>query len=248
MPTPPPESSTLAPQAETRFVRAANGVVLFIARHWLALFNTAWATYVLLPFAAAVLMQVGAVAPARIIYTLYSYTCHQIPDHSYFLFGPSLSPQGPELIAAGMPDTENLFVQRTFVGNASIGYKVALCQRDVAIYAAVLAAGLLFALLRRRIRALPVKWLLLLALPMAIDGGTQLVGLRASNWWLRTFTGALFGLAAVWWAYPYIDEAMQDVVEGERVRKAAAASPGASSPALPPSVAPPAGVLPPDRS
>ena len=39
------------------------------------------------------------------------------------------------------------------------------------------------------------RYLLLIA-PMAIDGLTQLVGWRESNWELRTLTGALFGLAS----------------------------------------------------
>jgi uncharacterized membrane protein len=195
-------------------------MVLFIAKHWLAIFNTAWALYVLLPFAAAILMHFGVVTPARVIYALYSYVCHQLPDHSYFLFGPTLSPQEPALIAAGMPATSNLFAQRAFIGNEGIGYKVALCQRDVAIYSAVLVAGLLFALLRRRMRVRPLswKWFVVLMIPMAIDGGTQLFGWRESNWWLRTLTGALFGAAAVWWAYPYIDDAMLDVIETEKRR------------------------------
>lgn len=221
----PPDTPALDSPAINR---AASAAVLFVARHWLALFNTAWALYVLLPFAAAALLQMGVTGPARVIYTLYSFTCHQIPDHSYFLFGPSLVPQDPELLAAGMADTGNLFVQRTFVGNEQVGYKVALCERDVAIYASVLAAGLLYAALRRRVRVrpLPLKWFLLFLLPMAIDGGTQLLGWRESTWWLRTLTGALFGLGAVWWAYPYIDEAMADVLESEQRRSAPSSAPG----------------------
>jgi uncharacterized membrane protein len=46
---------------------------------------------------------------------------------------------------------------------------------------------------------------------MAIDGITQLFGLRESNWQLRTITGALFGLASVWLAYPYLEEGMRDI-------------------------------------
>jgi uncharacterized membrane protein len=117
------------------------------------------------------------------------------------------------------------------VGNEQVGHKVALCERDVAIYGAVLAAGLLFALMRPRLRPLSLRWFVLLALPMAIDGGTQLFGWRESNWWLRTLTGALFGAAAVWWAYPYIDEAMRDVLVSEAQRRARPSAPPAVPPA-----------------
>jgi uncharacterized membrane protein len=118
----------------------------------------------------------------------------------------------------GMGVGLNLFEQRGFVGNAVIGYKVAICQRDVAIYGAVLLGGLAFARLRRHVGALNWRWYLVLLLPIAWDGGSQLIGLRESNWLLRSLTGALFGLASVWLAYPYIEDAMQDVIETEQQR------------------------------
>ncbi len=195
----------------------ANRIVLWIARHWLAIFTTAWGLYTVLPFVAPVLMSAGIEMPARIIYGIYSFTCHHLPDHSYFLFGPSPVPQAQELMAAGAPDAANMFLFRSFTGNAEIGYKVALCQRDLAIYGSVFLAGLVFALLRRqgRVRAPSLKVYVLFLIPIAVDGLTQLVGLRESNWWLRTVTGAIFGAASVWLAYPYIEDAMQEVIENE---------------------------------
>ena len=204
---------------ENKINRAATALVVWIARHWLAVFNTAWALYVLLPFAAPVLMNFGLTTPARLIYALYSVMCHQLPDHSYFLFGPGLTPNASTLEASGMVTQGGLFTERQFIGNSLIGYKVAICERDVAIYGSVLLAGLLFAVVRPRLSALPLRWYLLLLLPIAIDGGSQLFGLRESNWWLRTLTGALFGVASVWLAYPYIEDAMQDVLITEEQRQ-----------------------------
>ncbi len=220
----PDPAAPVAAVPSSRLTRFADGLVQFIARHWLALFNLGWGLYVLLPFAAPLLLEAGFPAPARVIYSLYSYTCHQIPDHSYFLNGPMLAPDHAALVAAGMPDTTDLFVQRRFVGNEHIGHKVALCQRDVAIYGSVLLAGLLFALLRP-IRPLSTRYFVLLALPMAIDGGTQMLGWHESTWWLRTLTGGLFGAGAVWWAYPYIDAAMRDLLATEQQRRALRAAP-----------------------
>jgi uncharacterized membrane protein/glutaredoxin len=91
------------------------------------------------------------------------------------------------------------------------GYQVAYCQRDTAIYTTLLVATLLFPLVRRQLKPLPWQWYLVLITPMAIDGLTQLVGLRFSNWQLRTITGALFGLATAWLALPYVEEAFQDI-------------------------------------
>jgi uncharacterized membrane protein len=193
--------------------RYANKLVLGIARHWLALFNLAWGLYLFLPFLAPLSMQLGYPGPARVIYALYSFTCHQLPDHSYFLFGDNPTPLMPDLTAGGMETGLNLLQQRKFIGNSELGFKVALCERDVAIYSSVLLAGLLFALLRKRLAPLSLKVYALFLIPIAIDGGTQLFGLRESNWWLRTLTGALFGVASVWLAYPYVEDAMQDIMD-----------------------------------
>ena len=73
-------------------------------------------------------------------------------------------------------------------------------------------------MLRGRVRGIGLKIYLLLLIPIALDGLSQLFGLRESNWWLRTFTGALFGGASVWLAYPYIEAAMRDVVRSEEMR------------------------------
>lgn len=202
--------------------RAANGLIIGMTRHWLAIFNMAWAIYLFTPFLAPIFMQIGWNAPAGVIYAIYSVLCHQLPDHSYFLFGPTLAPQAPELIAGGMTASTSLFVERAFIGSPEIGWKVALCQRDVAIYAGVLTAGLVYAFMRGRIRPLPIKVFILLVIPMAVDGLTQLIGWRESNWLLRSVTGALFGVAAVFLAYPYVEDAMQEVLEGELLRRDAA--------------------------
>ena len=214
-------TETKATPHESRLMRAANGLVIGMARHWLAIFNSVWAIYLLTPFLAPLFMQLGWTAPAGVIYAIYSVLCHQLPDHSYFLFGPTLVPQTPELIAAGMPMSASLFAERAFIGSPEIGWKVALCQRDVAIYAGVLLAGISYAVVRRRVGPLPFKLFVLLAIPMAVDGLTQLVGWRESTWLLRTVTGALFGSAAVYLAYPYVEDAMQEVLESELLRQAA---------------------------
>jgi len=205
---------------ESTLTRTANGLVIGMARHWLAIFNAVWALYLFTPFLAPIFMQLGWTAPASVIYAIYSVLCHQLPDHSYFLFGPSLVPQSPELVAGGMTASASLFVERAFIGSPAVGWKVALCQRDVAIYAGVLLAGISFAFVRRRARPLPLKLFVLLVIPMAVDGLTQLVGWRESTWLLRTVTGALFGVAAVYLAYPYVEDAMQEVLESELQRQA----------------------------
>lgn len=205
-------------RVQAAVARRVDGGVMWIAKHWLALFNTLVALYLLLPFLAPALARAGLAAPASVLYSAYSATCHQLPERSYFLFGERPFYSLSALEVSGLGEGQGLFQRRAFRGNEVTGYKVAVCQRDVAIYSSVVLAGLLFGLLRGRIRTISLKVYLLLLIPIALDGLSQLFGLRESSWWLRTVTGALFGGASVWLAYPYIESAMRDVVRSEEMR------------------------------
>jgi uncharacterized membrane protein len=151
-----------------RLDAAVNAVI----DHWLAAMNAVMAVYVVLPVAAPLFAALGLAGPADVIYRLYSYTCHQLPTHSWYLFGQ----------------------------------KMAYCQRDTAIYGAMLLGG--FAYARRRGPGLPFWAFALLLLPIALDGGAATLGLRESTPLLRTLTGTLFGLAAAWFVYPLMDRAL----------------------------------------
>ena len=206
-------------------LRLNQGLVVF-ARHWLAVFNLLVFTYVSLPFAAPVLMKAGATGPANLIYTLYSPFCHQLAFRSWFLFGdqpayPSgladtdLQPYGE---ATGF-DELDYAAARAFRGDERLGYKVALCERDIAIYGGILLAGLVFGPFKKHVKPLPIAlWLLLGVLPIALDGGSQLLSVfplyplpaRESTPFLRSFTGALFGVMNVWMAYPYVEQSMRE--------------------------------------
>jgi hypothetical protein len=91
---------------------------------------------------------------------------------------------------------------RGFVGNAQVGFKVGIAERDMAIYVMLVLAGLGYALVRRHVRrGLSWHWFLLLILPMALDGGSHVVSevtglaFRESNAWLATLTGNYFSQA-----------------------------------------------------
>lgn len=205
-----------------RAVRWGDRIVMFIARHWLALANLALLLFVSIPFLAPVFMRAGMTGPARVVYTVYLPLCHQLPDRSYFLFGQQTVYTLEELEAAGVLEDTSILQRRRYIGDETLGYKVAICQRDIAIYGSMFIGGLIFALLRRRRRIpkLPIKVYLLCLAPIAIDGVSQLVGLRTSNWVLRTLTGALFGLATVRLVYPYIQESMDDIIATTKQRLA----------------------------
>lgn len=105
------------------------------------------------------------------------------------------------------------------------GHKMACCQRCFAIYGTLALAGLCFALLRGRVRTSKPVELALLALPVAIDGGAQAIGLWHSTPASRVATGALLGVAMAWWLMPYLQHgftSMADQLERRFARLAAA--------------------------
>jgi uncharacterized membrane protein/glutaredoxin len=201
--------------------------LLFLSRRWLLLLNLLVFIYVGLPFAAPILMNAGVTRPAELIYKLYSPLCHQLAFRSWFLFGEQ--PAYPTELAGstlttyaeatGFDETD-YWAAREFTGTERLGFKVALCQRDIGIYVGILLAGLFYSTVRGRLKPLPLRiWFLIGVLPIALDGGTQLLSAlpilsfpaRESTPFLRTLTGGLFGVVNVWLAYPYLDASMQDV-------------------------------------
>ncbi|MGH2534552.1 MAG: DUF2085 domain-containing protein [Thermomicrobiales bacterium] len=85
------------------------------------------------------------------------------------------------------------------------GHQMACCERCAAIYGALFLGGLAFALVRARFAPLSLAMLAVLFLPMAVDGLTQVVGLRESTWELRVLTGSLFGFGLVWFVFPHLE-------------------------------------------
>lgn len=183
-----------------------------LAKHWLAAFNLLAGAYVLLPVLAPMLMVFGAPQIGRLIYLAYRPACHQLPERSFFLFGPQSSYTVDELWALDLiSQDDNLFARQRFLGAVQIGYKTALCQRDVALYGSLFLGGLAYALLRKRLRPLSFIAFLLCLVPMAVDGGTQLFMLRQSTPLLRLVTGGLVGFSAVWMLYPRLDTAFSEI-------------------------------------
>ena len=95
----------------------------------------------------------------------------------------------------------------------------AVCARDVAIYLAMLLGALALPFVRRIESDLwPNKWLLVAAcVPIAIDGFTQLFGLRESSNFLREITGAIVGFALPFYIVPMLNS-LWEIVE-EKLQK-----------------------------
>ncbi|MBL8061817.1 MAG: DUF2085 domain-containing protein [Anaerolineales bacterium] len=218
-------------------VTTGDRVSFWIARRYLLILNLFMLFYVGLPFLAPTLMKVGAEFPAQILYRMYKPLCHQFGFRSFFLYGEQpyypLAEAGLSGVKtfeevtgiANLDDPYNIsrFEARNFIGDETVGFKVALCERDVAIYIAILLFGIVFGLTGRRLKSLHwMLWLLIGIAPIGLDGFSQLfsqfnwewlaslVPYRESTPFLRAFTGALFGLATAWFAYPNIEESMNE--------------------------------------
>lgn len=176
--------------------RPSRRVVAWFSQHWLLVFVVVWGISIGLPWLAPVLMQAGWTRAGTAIYTIYASQCHQLPQRSFFVFGPKLMYTLPEIQAVWQPTTDAV-VLRQFVGNAEMGWKVAWSDRMVSLYGSMWLAGIGYALLRRRFRPLPWWAFALLALPMVLDGSTHLLsdlagigtGFRDTNTWLASLTG-----------------------------------------------------------
>ncbi len=221
-------------------VTTGDKVSFWIAKRYLLMLNMFMLIYVGLPFLAPTLMKMGAELPARAIYRIYSPLCHQFGFRSFFLYGDQVVyplaeagmsgvktfEQATGIVNLDDPYSPTRFDARKYTGDEVVGFKVALCERDIAIYLAILLFGILFGLSGRRIKSLHwALWLLIGLAPIGLDGFSQLFSqfnwqwlssmlpYRESTVYLRVLTGALFGFTTAWFAYPNIEESMNETVQ-----------------------------------
>ncbi|MDM8530685.1 DUF2085 domain-containing protein [Anaerolineales bacterium HSG25] len=148
-------------------------------RHWLAIFNGLWGVFVTMPFVAPILMAIGLTTPARGIYFIYNFFCHQLPERSWFLFGPQFSYTkeqigeafckypteqawfpfstqlniNPEQLVTACQYPLNAIsseiVRRQFIGTPDLGWKVTWSDRMVSMYTSIFIFGVIYAILKR---------------------------------------------------------------------------------------------------
>lgn len=190
-----------------------NRLVIGIARHWLVLFCLVLAAYIVLPVLAPILAAAGYDRASGVIYFCYRATCHQLPDHSWFLFGRQWAYAWADVQPfTGVDFDHPIMAFHHPIRNAEIGYQIAICQRDLAIWTAMLVTSAILAVRRNVPAPLSAKLYVIALLPIGIDGVTQLFGWRSSTPLLRTATGALFGAATALLLVPHLDVGFRDVV------------------------------------
>ena len=202
----------------------------WFSKHYMVLLNSFTFLYLFLAVLAPTFMKVGWERPARVIYKVYSPLCHQLAYRSFFLFGeqlyyPRTLAGVDDVMTYGQAtgfDEQDIQSARNFLGNEEMGYKMALCQRDMAIYGAIFIFGVIFSLTGKRIKPLPwYLWILIGLGPIGLDGFSQLLsqtGFGIFNWLplrestpiLRVFTGLCFGFGTAWFGFPYLEESVQE--------------------------------------
>jgi uncharacterized membrane protein len=128
----------------------------------------------------------------------------------------------PLLMAGGLTTPANLIytVYRLFChqfpsrSSFLLGQQICYCDRCLGTYTTLFCATVVFALLRHRVSIKPLPWQVypIFIIPIAVDGLTQMLGWRHSNFELRLITGSLFAIGSAWLVFPYLERGFQDVV------------------------------------
>ncbi|MEM3060570.1 MAG: DUF2085 domain-containing protein [Candidatus Anstonellales archaeon] len=156
---------------------------------------------ILVPF-----LQMGNNPLAAKAYPLYHLGCHQINSRSLciFLRGGTYSLEDCTKDSSVLDWRMTPTVEK----DDAIGYKLPVCARDVGIYTGLLVGGLLFPLFGRVERKeIPPPWLfVILLMPMAIDGTSQLLTLYESSNIVRILTGLTAGVVVPFYLIPILNE------------------------------------------
>ena len=86
------------------------------------------------------------------------------------------------------------------------GEQLPVCARDCSFYVAALISTCIYPKIRGMCNPdmIPKVYLIVFLLPMAVDGGTQFLGLRESTNVLRALTGFSAGLIVPFYVIPFV--------------------------------------------
>jgi uncharacterized membrane protein len=176
-----------------------HSITTWMSNHLFEIFLTIYGIWVIIPWFAPVIMKLGWTPAGDTVYFIYSFFCHQLPQRSFFLFGEqSMYPLSQ--IQAVWQNTSDPMILRQFVGNSTMGWKVAWSDRMISFYTSIWFFALLFTITHRKIKPLSLIGFIILLIPMALDGGTHMLsdfsgignGFRDTNEWLVIITNNSF--------------------------------------------------------
>jgi len=161
---------------------------------------------------------------AQLMYSAFAPTCHQLTSRSNCLLVSRAD--GSYSFGDCLPSDKLSYTRANAVeSETEAAYKLPVCSRDVAIYLAMLLGAIALPFVRRvESHDWPNKWLLVAScVPIAIDGGTQLIGIRESSNSIRMITGAIVGFALPFYIVPMLNSLWEIVEEkmgkGKKAKK-----------------------------
>src|SRR5215207_7979473 len=110
-------TSTLAPKQK-------QSIFSWISNHWFETFLILYGLWVFIPWLAPLFMKLGWTVAGNTVYFIYSFFCHQLPERSLFFFGEKRMYSLAE-IQSVWQNTANPMVLRKFIGNETMGWKIA---------------------------------------------------------------------------------------------------------------------------
>jgi uncharacterized membrane protein len=142
----------------------------------------------------------------ELLHAAFAPTCHQLASRSQCVFVSK--EDGSYSFGDCMPQGELSYSRETkFDYPGKVGYKLPVCSRDVAIYLGMLLGLLALPLLQKPdSEEMPSIWILAAACaPIALDGITQLLGIRESTNALRVMTGFIVGVVLPFYILPILN-------------------------------------------
>jgi uncharacterized membrane protein len=153
----------------------------------------------LLPIYIAPYIAAGNPSLFHAIQGAYAPACHQLTSRSICYYANGAI---GDCTYASLASKEDIVVR-----DGVVGYKFPVCARDLAIYGAMIVGGLLFPLWKGIDNAqLPrMRYFVIALVPIALDGGTQLLGFRTSTNALRLITGFIAGIVVPFYVLPMLN-------------------------------------------
>lgn len=152
-------------------------------------------------FLPAITYKLGFGWLSKQMYNVLGFLCHQMPQRSFFLFGEQFMYSQNELLK--VMNWNNMFtvnIQNRYTCSDSLGCKFGVCSRCTGLYTGMAAGSVTGWMIHKK--NIPLWIFGILLVPMAIDGGVQLIAslvtpkdpFYESNNALRFATGFLFGM------------------------------------------------------
>ena len=209
-------------------------LVLWLSNHWLAVFNTFFFVYVVLPFLAPVLLVAGFHNTADTIYSAYKITCHQFPSRAYFIFGEQVALCHRDVALYGtlfiggvvfnfvrnrlkpLPLRWYVFFMVPMALDAGMAmasdWLAAGVPMSILWAVGLIALGIVSFILRSQNYLTWHSYLFFAFGPLALLY-LQFFGPHDSNLFLRNLTGFILGVGTIWYAYPHMDRTFADIRE-----------------------------------